>query len=318
MLTDSASRLSTTPPQPYLDIPERLRGNKVFRKISMDSHLTPPIQLIIRFPSIEMRFIKSTVTVDSADRTSLQVLAAGLPRCATSSMQSALETHFGLAPCMHFAHIAPSVQRGNLTLAALREKNTERRHKLLYSLFNGFPAAADNPACFFADDIMDMYPEAKIVLNKRPGGGHTWEESIQVLRFAESPLFRAVTFLWKTDQNLGAIWDAAVVMGTEKLKLTADELWTVKHYDAHNAWVHAEAAKRGREVLEFEPKDGWEELSAFLDKPTPNEECFPHLNDAAEVRMVIRILYARGIISWTLLGTGVYWASKWIANRYFS
>lgn len=264
-----------------------------------------------------MRFISNTVDDKSTAKTApLQVLAAGLPRCATSSIQTAFESEYiGLKPCMHFAHIAPSAKRGDLIIAAMREKNTERRHKLLYSVFDGFPAASDMPACIFTDDIMDMYPEAKIVLNKRPGGGQSWVPSAQLLSFAGSPSYRAVCCLWKTDRNLATMWDEIKRMSLEKLGLTADEFWTAKHYDAHNAWVRAEAAKRGRAVLEFEPRDGWEPLCAVLGKPAPpKDEPYPHLNDANEVRMVIRILYARGAISWLACGAAVYGALRWLMN----
>ncbi|OAR02520.1 hypothetical protein LLEC1_01290 [Akanthomyces lecanii] len=262
-----------------------------------------------------MRFFSNTVTVDPADRTSLQVLAAGLPRCATSSMQAAFDSkHLGLAPCMHFAHIAPNPQRGDIVLAALREENAERRHKLLYTLFNGFLAASDMPPCLFADDLMDMYPNAKIVLNKRPGGGPRWVPSVQLLKFAASPVYRALCFLWKTDRNIAAMWDEIEVVYKKKLALTSAELWTAKHYDAHNAWVHAEAAKRGRDVLEFEPQDGWEPLCTLLGKPTPMDEPFPHLNDASEVRKIVRILYVRGAISWLALGAAVYGVTRWLVH----
>ncbi|KAJ6788378.1 hypothetical protein PWT90_04638 [Aphanocladium album] len=265
-----------------------------------------------------MRFLRSTVSTDAVENTPLQVLAAGLPRCATSSMQTALESpYIGLAPCMHFAHVAPSTRRGDIVLAALREKNTERRHKLLRSLLNGFPAAADMPVCVFADDIMDMYPEAQIVLNRRPGGGHKWVPSIQLLKFAESPVYRALCYLWKTDRNVSAIWDEAGVYISQKLGLRMDELWTAKHYDAHNAWVHAEAAKRGRDVLDFEPRDGWQALCTFLGKTGPKDEAFPHLNDAAEIRMIIRILYARGAVSWLVLGAAIYGVTRWLLSRPF-
>jgi hypothetical protein len=60
--------------------------------------------------------------------------------------------------------------------------------------------------------------------------------------------------------------------------LADDELMTAKHYDVHNAWIHAEAAKRGREVLEFEPKDGWESLCAMFGKNAPKNEPFPYEN----------------------------------------
>lgn len=263
-----------------------------------------------------MRFLNDKVIVNQNERAPIQVLGAGLPRCATSSLQVVLESqHIGLAPCMHFAHIAPNANRGDLLLAALREKDTARRQKLLHKLFDGFLATTDFPGSILMDDLMDMYPDAKIVLNKRPGGGRSWPQSMRLLSFPASPVFYAVCFLWKTDRNMRAMWYEILDRCQSKLGLTADELLTEKHYDAHNAWIHAEAAKRGREVLEFEPRDGWEPLCAFLGKKAPKNEPFPHRNDANEVRMIVRILYARGLISWLVLGGVVYGTVRWLVKE---
>lgn len=259
-----------------------------------------------------MRFFEDTVAV--APERSMRVLAAGLPRCATSSVQAALESpHIGLTPCLHFASIAPNTARGDLVLAALRETDTARRHKLLHKLCHGFQAAADFPASIFMDDLMDMYPDAQVVLNKRPGDdARSWVVSMQLLTFAASPFYRAACMLWKTDRNVAAMWDGVMDMCRRKLDLSADELLTTKHYDAHMAWVRAEAAKRGRKVVEFEPKDGWEPLCKLVGKEAPKGVAFPHVNDASEVKMVVKILYTRGVVSWGVLGAALYAAGRWL------
>lgn len=263
-----------------------------------------------------MRFLNDDLVIDQTNGVPMmQLIGAGLPRCATSSIQTAVESQYiGLTPCMHFAHVAPHADRSDILLAAMQEDDTERRHKLLHKLFDGFKATTDFPGSLFPDDLMDMYPDAKIVLNKRPGGGAKWEQSIKVLEFAGNPLYYAVCFLWKTDRNIYKLWDLFLERSKETLGLTDDEFLTAKHYDAHNAWVHVEAAKRGREVFEFEPRDGWEPLCTILGKETPEDEPFPHRNDASEVRMVVRILYARGLISWLVLGGAIYGTAKFLVQ----
>ncbi|KKK27042.1 hypothetical protein ARAM_001138 [Aspergillus rambellii] len=231
-----------------------------------------------------MRFVTDDLVVDRTSSVQIQVIGAGLPRCATSSLQAALESNYiNLDPCMHMAHVSPHADRGTLLLTALREPNAATRHKLLHGIFDGFQATTDFPGCMFADDLMDMYPEAKIVLNKRPGGAR--------------------------NRNLYSVWRTFMQRSMVSFGLTADELFTAKHYDAHNEWVCAEAAKRGREVLEFEPRDGWASLCKFLGKQAPgddDDEPFPHRNDASEIRMVQIVLYARGGLSWVALAGVVY------------
>lgn len=95
-----------------------------------------------------------------------------LPRCATISLQAALiSDHIQLGPCMHMAHVAPHADHGDLVLAAMQEKDPQRRQKFPHGLLEDFQSTTDFPNCFFIDDPMDMYPAAKIVLDTRPGGG---------------------------------------------------------------------------------------------------------------------------------------------------
>ena len=258
-----------------------------------------------------MRFITDQQVVDRKSSASVQVIAAGLPRCATSSLKVALESpSIGLSPCMHMEHVMPHPDRAELVLQAMNEADTARRHKILLKLFGGYQATSDFPGCMFAADLMDMYPDAKIILNKRPGGSKSWEESIKVLFWAGSRTHYAVAWLWRVNRIIYALWKGFEDWGCTTLALTRDEVMTAKQYDAHVKWVHAEAAKRGREVLEFEPSDGWGPLCQFLGKKPPKDEPFPHVNEAADTRKVVRIMYLRGILSWLALVGAVYGSVK--------
>ncbi|KAJ2897325.1 hypothetical protein MKZ38_004788 [Zalerion maritima] len=93
----------------------------------------------------------------SSSQTTLypQVLALGMPRCATSSLQAALE-HLGHGPCLHMAHVLPYPERERIAIAAMREKSSpEKRRKLLYRLCAGFGATVDYPGIVFADYLLD-------------------------------------------------------------------------------------------------------------------------------------------------------------------
>ncbi|KAJ5083307.1 hypothetical protein N7456_012734 [Penicillium angulare] len=260
-----------------------------------------------------MRFIGDDLVIDRNDKSPLQVLCAGLPRCATSSIQAALESQFvGLQPCMHMAYVVPHADRSDILLKAIQERDVEKRRKLLYLIFDGFQATADFPGCAFIDDLMDMYPDAKIILNKRPGGGESWAKSIAILSWAATSTYYAITFLWKTDRNLHNMWIAYMEICREKFGFTQEELFTAKHYAVHNAWVHAEAAKRGREVLEYEPVDGWGPICGLVGKEAPKDEPFPHRNDASEIRTLTKVLYARGVVSWLVLAGVTYGAVRWL------
>jgi Sulfotransferase domain len=246
-----------------------------------------------------VRFVTDSLVVDRSSQAPLQAFAVGLPRTATSSLQAAFESpYINCGPCMHIDRVAPHADRGDLLLAAVREQDTSRRQKLLRKVYAGFQAAADFPGCMLINDLMDMYPEARIVLNTRPGGSRRWVQSVQQLVWVGSRRYGLLGLLWKTDRNLRAVWLSYLQLSGERLGLRNDELLTEKHYEAHNAWIRAQAAQRGRQVLEFDPSDGWAPLCAFFGCEPPVDEPFPHRNDAAEIRTLRRYLYARGILSW--------------------
>lgn len=130
---------------------------------------------------------------------SLRVIGAGLPRTATSSLQAALE-QLGFDPCLHMAQIIPHVNIQQLLLDAAREKDTVRRQKLIHQLVDGYAAVCDMPAILFLPDLMDMFPDAKVVLSSRPNA-ETWAKScFDSLSFFFSPWFYGCGLLWKTDR----------------------------------------------------------------------------------------------------------------------
>lgn len=253
-----------------------------------------------------MRFVSDDRVVDPKSN-SLRVLAAGLPRCATSSIQAALESDvLGLAPCMHMAHIVPHPDRAQLTIDAMREANREARQKILHQIFDGYAASADFPGMMFVDDLLDMYPEAVVILNKRKSA-KVWAESIQnSLRFFGTRSYLLPCLLWKTDRLHYKIHQESYKLWERRFG--TPDIFTERSYDLHNEWVRAEAKKRGRPVLEYQPGEGWEPICNFLRKPPPQDgRPFPHLNDAADLRMLKRILVIRGLFAWAALG-GTIWA----------
>jgi hypothetical protein len=222
-------------------------------------------------------------------------------------MQAALESpFFGFEPCMHMAHILPHPEREQLVVDAMLEVNAEKRQKILHKIFDGFAATADFPGIMFIGDLMDMYPDAKIVLNQRKNGA-VWAKSItESLAFFGTWPYLAMTLLWKTDRLHYRLHRVAAQVS----KRTFGGPWgfTPEFYDMYNAWVRDEAAKRGRPVLEFTPDMGLTPLAEFLGKGDPPATAkFPHLNDAATIAVLRRILVTRGIVSWIALG-GVLWA----------
>jgi hypothetical protein len=255
-----------------------------------------------------MRFF----TDDKADERNkgqrpLEVIAAGLPRCATSSLQAALETTLGFSPSMHMARVVPHADRAQLVIDALREKDRNRRQKLLHQLFDGFAATCDFPGVMFIDDLMDMYPDAKVVLNQRKSG-KVWADSISSsLMFFGTKTYLAIGFLIKTDRLHYEMHQQAYKLWLERFGVERTQPFTPEFYNLYNQWVRDEAAKRGRPVLEFHIEGGWKSLCPFLGKPLPPVDVpFPHLNDQRTMAIVKTVVIVRGLLSWAALGGALY------------
>ena len=73
-------------------------------------------------------------------------------------------------------------------------------------------------------------------------------------------------------------------------------------YRDHIAYVKATAPSD--RLLVFEAKDGWEPLCRFLEVPVPETD-YPHLNDAARIRRVIRGARLAGWLSLAVLVAGL-------------
>lgn len=248
---------------------------------------------------------------DGVPGRTMQVIGAGLPRCATSSLQAAFESEYlDMGPCMHMARVAPYADRLQHVLECMRERNREKRHKMLHQLFDGYSATCDFPGIMFIDDLMDMYPDAAIVLNQR-SSGPVWQKSFRdSLSFFTKRIYLSICFLWKTDRLHWRCHHEAPDLWEEKMGERS--LLSPTVYDSYNNWVREEARKRDRPVLEFQASDGYPALCKFLGKPLPPVDVkFPHLNDAANMRLVKRILVIRGLVSWVALG-----ASAWAAWKY--
>lgn len=235
-----------------------------------------------------------------------KVLCLGLPRCATSSCQVALE-QLGYKPCMHMAEVAPYAWKLEIVKEAMTlmypdkfEKEKARRQALLHQIFDGWEATADFPGCFFPEDLMEMYPKAKVILNTRDPV--SWSRSIKgTLGIFGTMKYHIPTYLWQTDRlhfKIHGIWhDLSPIL----YNVPKEDPMNPACVDAHAKRVHNAAKKLGgREVIEFKAQQGWKPICDLVGKPVP-EGPFPHANDEATVKFIIRFLIFRGAASWALL-----------------
>ncbi|KAK5625835.1 hypothetical protein RRF57_001551 [Xylaria bambusicola] len=202
-------------------------------------------------------------------------------------------------------------ERSQLVIDALGEEDKQVRQKILHKLFDGYAATC---GAAFTADLMDMYPDAKIILNQR-ADGMAWGKSVDdSLMFFSSWFYRIATLLSRTDRLHVQMHLAAFnKLSRRHLGIgrpRTPEMYRIM-YEEYNKFVRDEAQKRGRDVLEWQPRDGWAPICELLGKPMPPASIpFPHCNDKQSMKKVKLILSMRGLCYWALLCVGV-----WVAIR---
>ncbi|CAH0048173.1 unnamed protein product [Clonostachys solani] len=259
------------------------------------------------------RFITDS-RVAPTDKAPLRAIGLGLPRAATSSLQAAFE-EVGYGPCLHMAQIIPHPDRLQLIIDASYEKNTETRHKMLHTLIDGYSAVCDVPAILFYKDFMEMFPDAKLVLNGRPNP-EVWAQSCrESFGYFFSPWFYYVGFLWSVDR----LWHRLNMRVVEYYKELYDEpsIFQASAYTKYYQSVRDDAKANRWTLLEFQAEEGWAPLCKFLEQDVPDKS-FPRVNERKTFQVVKRVFIAKGILSWMAVG-GIIWAGwsqgPWLLSR---
>lgn len=207
---------------------------------------------------------KSTRTVP------LEVLSLGYSRTGTLSMHTALSI-LGYPDPYHFSSIYDNVKDSDAWVDLLGMKfdgkgdgKVTKQH--LDAVLGHCSAVTDMPAICFATELIEFYPEAKIVLVERDID--SWYASWSAfLQEAMSPVLPLIGIF--DSGFLGRIARVGV-KGTEVLvghakTLSAARARGREEYRKHYALVRSLAPRE--RLMEFKLKDGWGPLCEFLEQP---------------------------------------------------
>lgn len=200
-----------------------------------------------------------------------------------------------------------------LCAAALNETDKQKRQAILREVFTGYNGSSDFPGMGFVDDLMEMYPNMKIVLNKRESAS-AWEKSVNgSLHFFSTWKYGLITWLSPQSYWHWQMYRRYTALAKRRFGQDTD-IWSAKYYEMHNEWVRELCRKHNRELLEWEPDVGWEPLCEFLEKKVPEAD-FPKTNEGAEIRKGVKLLAIRGLVYWTgaALAAG---AAVWMYQTY--
>ncbi|KAL2827763.1 hypothetical protein BDW59DRAFT_143800 [Aspergillus cavernicola] len=256
----------------------------------------------------------------------MKVLVLGLPRCATTSLAAALESNIlSIKPTLlHAPDTSGDKTKNRLVLDALHlqgENNLALRRTRLTEYCSGY-AACTEPLNALADDLMDLYPTAKLILNIRPpprsgepaDTATDWARSCrETIGFFGSfwalmicfPL-QQYCFWWHRCRLQTDVWRRKGLLPRKASGLFASkgcEWMTAEFYDWYLEWVEIEARERGRDILLWHAGMGWEPLCGFLGRDVPlKSTAFPWLNDRA----------ASGMRQYDYVLGGLFWYAVFV------
>ena len=199
----------------------------------------------------------------------LKVIGAGYGRTGTLSLKNALE-HVGFRPCYHMTELFSKPGADEQWEAIARGKLVDWN-----TLFEGYQATVDWPACAVYKELMQAYPEAKVLLSVRDPD--KWYESVYNTIYQVShrgPLSSHARMI----QAL--IWEGTFDGRFE------DKAYAITVFQRHNEEVRQLVP--AEKLLVYDVKEGWEPLCAFLDVEVPVDTPFPHLNDRNEFMARVR------------------------------
>lgn len=193
---------------------------------------------------------------------SLSVIGTGFGRTGTDSMREALGI-LGFGPCHHMYEVSENPEQKRLWRALAKGAAPDWEQ-----LFAGYRSCVDWPSVHYWRELIEVYPEARVVLTWR--SADSWWDSYSRTLLPH--------FEWATDrESLGVTLVAAQSLQGRP----ADRAHVIGLYEANVAAVKATVPPE--RLLIHRLGDGWEPLCAHLGVPVPDQP-YPSRNSAAVFR----------------------------------
>ncbi|GAP86659.2 putative NAD dependent epimerase [Rosellinia necatrix] len=205
------------------------------------------------------------------------LLAPG--RTGTASMRAAMK-QLGFIDTYHMMNCSiENPPDALLWMDALRAKYDgvgEFTRKDWDKLLGGAQAVCDWPACAFAKELIEAYPEAKVVMTTRDVD--SWHASTMKTVYwrATDPELRMLShFSWAAKMYYPMLKKFFDSFFEGDFPNRGKDVFT-RHYAEVRKMVPPER------LLEYRVQDGWEPLCKFLDIPVPKDMPFPNVNDNSD------------------------------------
>ena len=191
----------------------------------------------------------------------LKVIGSGLGRTGTLSTKLALE-QLGFVRCHHMAEVFMNPEQVPLGIAAGEGKPDWD------AIFGKYQAMVDHPGCAYWRELMDFYPDAKVLHTVRDPD--KWFDSTQATIFnPDRPAPPEGTPLATFFGQLSAFYGGDM----------HDRAFMTDFFRRHTEAVLAGVPRE--RLLVFNVAEGWEPLCAFLGVPVPDSP-YPRENSTEQ------------------------------------
>jgi hypothetical protein len=207
----------------------------------------------------------------------MKLIGAGLPRTGTLSLKVALEV-LGMGPCYHMVNVL-----GDLDLVPAWRRALDGDGQW-DEIFEGFEATVDWPGSYFFGQLIDVYPDAKVLLSVRDG--HAWARSMRDTIWGVLYGDNVVRHLAAARGDIDPKWRGYMELMAEMWRrsgLIRGEDTTDEQMGSGMGRYHEQVKRTvpSDRLLVWSVDEGWGPLCEFLERPAP-EMPFPHLNDSKE------------------------------------
>jgi hypothetical protein len=206
---------------------------------------------------------------------SIELIGAGLPRTGTLTQKLAFE-ELGVGPCYHWVNVLADLDQVELWDHALDGEAPWEQ------VFAGYRSTADWPAGYFFRELMDFYPEAKVLLSVREP--EAWERSFRETIWTMCHGESAMPLLSRARAQVDPRWHSYLAL-VDRMFWGPQGTFAAGHAEPeqliaqmirHNEQV--EQVVPAERLLVWEVTDGWEPLCEFLEVDVPDGP-LPHAND---------------------------------------
>jgi Sulfotransferase domain len=203
------------------------------------------------------------------------LIGAGLPRTGTLTQKMALE-ELGLGPCYHWVNVIADLDQVELWLRAMDGEQPWAQ------TFAGHRSTVDWPGGFFYRELMEAYPDAKVLLSVREPVA--WERSFRDTIWTMCHGESVMPLLSRARAEIDPRWKRYLGL-VDRMFWGPQGTFAAGH--ATPEQMIEQMARHNEQVQEVVPaerllvwnvKEGWEPLCEFLEVDVPDGP-LPHAND---------------------------------------